>query len=161
VHHRAKLCQNWSIRGEDIAIISASLPIKAEQSALVIDLSPVLCLSAHRYCGKMAHWIRMPFGVVSGVGLGICVLDFGGDCRSGRGSLGVNLWRPIVTNGDFVATIDSFVKSGQYFPTQNVSLNSVQYWLSYDIVRFKGIYSCENVCQSKANASHHQSVYKI
>ena len=32
----------------------------------------------------------MPFGVVSGVGLGSGVLDFGGDRRRGRGSLGVN-----------------------------------------------------------------------
>jgi len=30
----------------------------------------------------------MPFGVVSGVGLGMGVLDFGGDRRRGRGSLG-------------------------------------------------------------------------
>jgi len=39
----------------------------------------------------------MPFGVVSGVGLGMGVLDFGGDRRrKGRGSLGVNTmqkWR--------------------------------------------------------------------
>ena len=32
----------------------------------------------------------MPFGVVSGVGLGSGVLDFGGDRQRGRGSLGVN-----------------------------------------------------------------------
>jgi len=32
-------------------------------------------------------------------------LDFGGDRRRGRGSLGVNLRRPIVTNGDFVASL--------------------------------------------------------
>jgi len=41
----------------------------------------------------------MPFGLVSGVGLGIGVLDFGGDRRRGRGSLGVNTmqkWRIIV-----------------------------------------------------------------
>jgi len=31
--------------------------------------------------GKTAGWIWMPFGVVSGVGLGMGVLDFGGDCR--------------------------------------------------------------------------------
>jgi len=37
--------------------------------------------------------------------LGMGVLDFGGDHRRGRGSLGVNLWRPIVTNGDFVASL--------------------------------------------------------
>ena len=28
----------------------------------------------------------MPFGVIRGVGLGMGVLDFGGDCRRGRGS---------------------------------------------------------------------------
>ena len=32
----------------------------------------------------------MPFGVVSGVGLGSGVLDFGGDLQRGRSSLGVN-----------------------------------------------------------------------
>jgi len=47
----------------------------------------------------------MPFGVVSGVGLSMGVLDFGGDRRRGRGSLGVNLRRPIVTNGNFVASL--------------------------------------------------------
>ena len=47
----------------------------------------------------------MPFGVVSRVGLGSGVLDFGGDRQRGRGSLGVNLRRPIVTNGDFVASL--------------------------------------------------------
>jgi len=39
----------------------------------------------------MADQIQMPFGVVSGVGVGMGVLDFGGDHRRGRGSLGVNL----------------------------------------------------------------------
>ena len=48
----------------------------------------------------------MPFGVVSGVGLGMGVLDFGGDCARGRGSLeGMNLPRPIITNGEFLACI--------------------------------------------------------
>jgi len=42
------------------------------------------------YCGKTADWIRMPFGVVSGVGLGRGVLDFGGDRQRGRGSLRLN-----------------------------------------------------------------------
>jgi len=32
-------------------------------------------------CGETADWIGMPFGVVSGVGLGMGVLDFGGDRR--------------------------------------------------------------------------------
>ena len=48
----------------------------------------------------------MPFGVVSGIGLGMDVLDFGGDRPRGRGSLGrMNLPRPIITNGDFVASL--------------------------------------------------------
>jgi len=65
----------------------------------VIDDVVHPCMSAHVYCGKTADWIRMPFGVVSGVGLGMGVLDFCSDGRRGRGSLGVNLWHPIVTNG--------------------------------------------------------------
>ena len=40
--------------------------------------------------GNTDDWIRMLFGVVSGVGLGMGVLDFAGDRRRGRGSLGVN-----------------------------------------------------------------------
>jgi len=71
----------------------------------VIDLSSVPCLCAHRHCGKMADWIGMPFGVVSVIGLRSGVLDFGGDRPRGRGSLGVNLRRPIITNGDFVASL--------------------------------------------------------
>jgi len=46
--------------------------------------------------GDTGDWIGMPFGVVSGVGLGMGVLDFGGDRRRGRGILGVNTmqkWR--------------------------------------------------------------------
>jgi len=38
--------------------------------------------------------------VVSRVGRGMGVSDGGGDRRRGRGSFGVNLGRPIVTNGD-------------------------------------------------------------
>jgi len=55
--------------------------------------------------GNTADWIRIPFWVVSGVGLGMGVLDFGGDRQKKRGSLGVNLRHPIVTNGDFVASL--------------------------------------------------------
>jgi len=47
----------------------------------------------------------MPFGVVSGVGLGMGVLHFGGDRRRERGSLGVNLRHPIVTNWEFFASL--------------------------------------------------------
>ena len=50
------------------------------------------------YCGKTADWIRMPFGMVSGVdrGIGLVIVE-----REGA-VLGVNVGRPIVTNGDFV-----------------------------------------------------------
>jgi len=46
----------------------------------------------------------MPFGVVSGVGLGMGVLHFG-MIVEGEGQFGVNLRRPIVTNGEFVASL--------------------------------------------------------
>jgi len=43
----------------------------------------------------------MPFGMVSGVGRGMGVLDGGGDPRRGRGSIEVNKGgRLTVTNGD-------------------------------------------------------------
>jgi len=38
------------------------------------------------YCGKTADWIRMPFGMVSGVGEGMGVLDAGGYRRRGGSS---------------------------------------------------------------------------
>jgi len=43
----------------------------------------------------------MPFGVVSGVGRGMGVLDGGGDRRREGTVLLVNFGRPIVTNGAF------------------------------------------------------------
>ena len=42
----------------------------------------------------------MLFGMVSGVGRGMGVLDGVGDHQGVRSSFGLNLWRPIVTNGD-------------------------------------------------------------
>ena len=47
-----------------------------------------ICLSADVSSGDTGDWIGMPFEVVSGVGLGMGVLDFGGDRRKQRGSLG-------------------------------------------------------------------------
>jgi len=40
------------------------------------------------YCGKTADWIRMPFGMVSGVGRGTGVLDGRGDRRREGAVLG-------------------------------------------------------------------------
>jgi len=81
-----------------------------ESSCRLSHLSVGLCVSRSIglcpqkvYCGKTANWIRMPFGMVSGVGLGIGVLGGSSDRRKGRDIFGVNLGRPIVTNGDFVA----------------------------------------------------------
>jgi len=59
------------------------------------------------YCGKTADRIRMPFGVLSGVGRGMGVLDGSGDRRRRRGSFGVNLRRPIVTNWAFATRLFS------------------------------------------------------
>jgi len=59
-----------------------------ERSAIVIERVLAICLSADVSSGDMGEWIQMPFGVMSGVGLGRGVLDFGGDRRRGRCSLG-------------------------------------------------------------------------
>ena len=47
----------------------------------------------------------MPFGIVSGVGRGMGVLDGGGDRRKKRDSFGAESGRPVVTYGDFVARL--------------------------------------------------------
>jgi len=64
------------------SLISASLFISRASGVLMlrnICLDHLcVCLSTV-YCGKTADWIRMLFGVVSGVGQGMGVLDGGGD----------------------------------------------------------------------------------
>jgi len=86
---------------------SASLYISITSvSANGVGLLPIpsVSLSVRKvYCGKMADWVRMPFGMMSGVGQGMGVLDGGGDRQRGRGILGLNLGRPTVANGDFAA----------------------------------------------------------
>ena len=57
------------------------------------------------YCGKTAEWIRMPFGMVNGVGRGMGVLDGGGDRRRRRAVFGVNFERLIVTNVDLATQL--------------------------------------------------------
>jgi len=54
--------------------------------------------------------------------------------------------------------IDSCVKSGQYFLTQTISLNSVYDWLSYDIVRFKNEVGVEDKFMYKNATQHTQHV---
>jgi len=63
-----------------------------------LSSSPSVCQSVGLsvwkvYCGKTADWIRMPFGMVSGVGQGMGVLDGSGDRRSGRGKDFDNFWQ--------------------------------------------------------------------
>jgi len=77
-------------------IISASM--RHSVSAIAVDLSPrpSFCrsvgLSVRKvYCGKTAHWIWMPFGVGSGVGREMRVLDGGGYRRREGRILGVNV----------------------------------------------------------------------
>jgi len=43
--------------------------------------------------------------VIGGVSRGMGVLDCGGDRRRERESFGVNLWRPVVTNGNFATRL--------------------------------------------------------
>jgi len=43
----------------------------------------------------------MPFAIVSGIGRGMGILDGGGYLRREGAVMGLNLGRPIVTNGDF------------------------------------------------------------
>ena len=78
-------------------IISASLST-VSVGAYVLDLSPSpsvgLCVCVRKvYCGKTADWIRMPFGMASGVGHGMGVVDEALRAPSGRGGCG-NLASP-------------------------------------------------------------------
>jgi len=54
-------------------------------------------------CQKMADWIWIPFGMVSGVGRRMGVLDSVVIVKGEVAVLGVNLGHPTVTSGDFVA----------------------------------------------------------
>ena len=101
-------------------IISASLSMSITSGALGLMVQNIrlshLSVRAKVSCGKTADWIRMPFGVVRGVGRGMGVLDGGGDRRSGRAVLRVNLGRPIVTIGAFAT------RSPQIRPTLRTCL---------------------------------------
>jgi len=64
----------------------------------------------------MADWIRMLFGMVSGVSRGMGELDGVVIIEGEWAVLGVNLGHPIITNGVFVAQLcDSDVLFPNYF----------------------------------------------
>ena len=75
-----------------VHIISASLS-QSGISTLGTGFSPRPSVGGSvglstKFIGKTAEWIWMPFGVVSGVGRGVGVLDAGGYCRMGMDSFG-------------------------------------------------------------------------
>jgi len=77
-----------------VVVVSASLH-RAKRYWYRTFVLPI-CRSSHVSSGNTGDWIRMPFWMVSLVGLNMGVWDFGGDRRRGRGSLGVNTmqkWR--------------------------------------------------------------------
>jgi len=79
-----------------IVLLARSASLHRAKRSWYGTFACAICLSSHVNCGETADLIGMPFGVVSGVGLGMGVLDFDGDRRRGRGSLGVNTmqkWR--------------------------------------------------------------------
>jgi len=68
--------------------------------------SPSVCVCVRKvYCSKMADWIRMPFGVLRGVGREMGILDGVVIVKVEGAVLGVNLGHPIVTNGDFAKAL--------------------------------------------------------
>jgi len=77
--------------GHNFFIISASPTINVIERTRTWN-RPVtypMCRSVWKvYCGKTADWIRMPFGVVSGVGRPMSILDGDGDHQRGRDSFG-------------------------------------------------------------------------
>ena len=70
-------CCRCAVEEIELLIISASLSIRiAEQSAHPIRKSRLsICRSLHVSSGNTADWIWMPFGMVSGVGRMMGVLD--------------------------------------------------------------------------------------
>ena len=89
--------------------------------------------------------IELSFGVVSGVSPGIHVLDGRPRASGGRGCFWRRFWHfwhlrmhCFNRRHDAEKCIRLVCEKLTIFPyTQNVSLNSVYDWLSYDIVRFK------------------------
>jgi len=95
------------------------------------------CLSVQKmYCGKTADSSQMPFGVVSGVGRGMGVLD--GDPRAPRRRRGFGFFLfALVWTVYFLKQKCIPLVCGQYFHMENMSFETYAYWLSKNILSFK------------------------
>jgi len=74
----SKLLQPVAIRGgmHTAGIVrSVYIHATAHYSKICRSVCVRLCVCRKVYCGKMAEWIRMPFGIVSGVSRMMDVLD--------------------------------------------------------------------------------------
>jgi len=69
--------------------------------------------------------------MVIGVGLRMGILDFGGDRRRGRAILGVNLGRPIVTNGAFATRSSQITLRTCYYAAAWSIVKNVSIRLSF------------------------------
>jgi len=69
--------------------VAGTGPVEENLCGYTNDVDDAYChpaVSGKVYCGKMADWIWMTFGIVSGVSRGMVVLDVGGDHRRERSS---------------------------------------------------------------------------
>jgi len=132
-------------------ITSASLSISiASIHGILTDhssrpsVSLSVCLSVRWViCEKMADWIGMLFGVVSGVGWGMDVLDE--SPRASRWRVASWGFRPHCFEWRILnrSVFYSCVKNWQYFRTDSVSLELTFHWLSKDTFKFQvdvGVY---------------------
>jgi len=76
---RGHLCDSTAFL---FVVDSASLSYLSTHLSLIPSVGLCVGVCVRRvYCGKTADWIRMPFGVVSGVGPGMSVLHRDGDLQ--------------------------------------------------------------------------------
>ena len=88
----------------NIASVSANgiylSPSSSVSLYVCVCVGRLVCQSIWKvYCGKTAYWIRMPFRMVSGMGVLVGMMIVEGKWTV----LGVNLGHPIVTNEVYVA----------------------------------------------------------
>ena len=77
--------------------------------------------------------MRMPFGIIGRTSPGIRQVVRFADRSTGRGTLGANLGRPIVSNGDFTAYV---CDSAATLPSSHITLGKL--WANIGVVRAVG-----------------------